>query len=83
MKKKTYGVNVGEELTEKIEALLEYGDYRSERIRHLLRMGLAAEEELQRKHMIDNTSIEEKCDIIAQAVASELDGSNSESKTAH
>jgi len=42
--KRTFGVNVSDNIAEKIDEPLEYGDSRSERVRDLLEIGLEVEE---------------------------------------
>lgn len=69
---KSFGVNVPGNMADEIEAPLQYGDSRSERIRELIRMGLAAEKALERRHMVDNMDSREKADLIEQAVYDEL-----------
>jgi len=46
--KRTFGVNVSDEIAEKIDEPLEYGDSRSERVRHLLEIGLEVEQTMNR-----------------------------------
>lgn len=41
--KKTFGVNVTDDIANKIDEPLEYGDSRSERVRTLLQLGLEIE----------------------------------------
>jgi len=41
--KKTFGVNVSDDIAEQIDQPLEYGDSRSERVRTLLQLGLEIE----------------------------------------
>lgn len=69
---KSFGVNVSGDMADAIEAPLQYGDSRSERIRELVRMGLAAEKALERRHMVDSMDAKEKADLIEQAVYDEL-----------
>lgn len=45
--KRTFGVNVDEQVAEKIDQPLEYGDSRSERVRALLEIGLEVESVLE------------------------------------
>lgn len=45
------GIVLSDELLEKIEEPLTYGDSRSERIRQLIRTGLAAESELKEREL--------------------------------
>lgn len=47
-----FGVSITDELAEKVEKPLEYGDSRSERVRDLMRLGLAVEEEFARHEMV-------------------------------
>jgi len=60
-----FGVNVSSRLAEKIEAPLQFGDSRAQRIRHLVRLGLAAEKALGHASERD---IEDKEAMIDQAV---------------
>lgn len=46
--KRTFGVNVSDEIAEKIDEPLEYGDSRSERVRDLLEIGLEVEETMSK-----------------------------------
>lgn len=48
-----YGVVLPSDLAQKIDAPLEYGDSRSQRIREMVRVGLAVEDELADHHMVD------------------------------
>jgi len=60
-----FGVNVSSRLAEKIEAPLQFGDSRAQRIRHLVRLGLAAEKALGHSSQRD---IDDKEAMIDQAV---------------
>jgi len=60
-----FGVNVGSRLAEKIEAPLQFGDSRAQRIRHLVRLGLAADKALGHASERD---IDEKERMVKQAV---------------
>jgi len=46
--KKTFGVNVSDEIANSIDEPLEYGDSRSERVRTLLQLGLEIESVMEK-----------------------------------
>jgi len=46
IRKKTVGVNLGKQLVDEIDEPLEYGDSRSQRVRYLVTLGIAAEKGL-------------------------------------
>ena len=45
--KRTFGVNVSDDIANRIDDPLEYGDSRSERVRDLLQLGLEVESVLE------------------------------------
>lgn len=46
---KKFGISLDEEIANRVEAPLEYGDKRSERIQHLIIAGLAVENALEQE----------------------------------
>lgn len=62
-----FGVVLDDSTKEQIERPLGYGDSRSERIRDLVKMGLAAEEEML-KHELHPDAVQERKQIIRDAM---------------
>ena len=65
IQKKTVGVNLGKRLVRTIDQPLEYGDSRSERVRYLVELGIAAEKGLG--DLVDELEEGHHADVVRQA----------------
>lgn len=63
----SYGVNVSEDIAERIEEPLEYGDSRSERVRELLLVGLDVEDALEAEGL-ETYGAEHIADWVVEAI---------------
>lgn len=64
---KKYGIAVPRDLADQIEAPLEYGDSRSQRIRELVALGVAAEE-VMGEHSVYPRTKQERRELVREAL---------------
>lgn len=68
----SFGVSLDEQTADAVEAPLDYGDSRSQRIQELVQMGLAAERAM-RKHRVYPDAVQERRAIITESLHDHLD----------